>query len=318
MKKIRFGIIGIGTISHRFMKGLGYVKHASVVAVASRSMQRAQDYAKTYKIAYAYGSYEDMLQNEEVDAIYIATPNDTHYEYMMMALAHGKHVLCEKPFTVHTSQTQEVFAFAKEKKLLVMDAMKACFLPTTRQVKQWLEEGSIGRLRYIEAGYCHYAQDIPETHHIYDKQRGGGSFYDVGIYPLAFVNELQQSRIHHYTYEKSYDHEIDCFSQVLIHYEDGVVASVRSSIFADMDNTAILYGDKGTIRVPQFWKSERAFLQVHGESELMFEELHHASEFRYQIEHFVDLIMEHKTMSNVMNAQATLRNMQILEGVIFD
>lgn len=318
MKKITFGIVGIGKISHRFIKGLQYVEGAQVLAVASRSQERAWKYAEPYAIPYAYENYEEMLQNPEIDAVYIATPNDTHHEYMMKALSFGKHVICEKPFTVHTKEAQEVFEYAKAKGLLVMEAMKACFLPTTLMVKQWIQQHKIGQVRYIEAGYCSRAVNIPQTHHLFDKERGGGSFYDVGIYPLAFVNELQSARIINYTAKHVFDHGIDSFTQVLLQYEDGVIASVRSSIMADMDNTAVIYGDAGTIRIPQFWKSEKAYLHVYGQEEIIFDEVHHASEFRYQIQHFVDLIRNGKSESNIMSMQATVRNMQLLEDIIFD
>lgn len=314
---VTFGMVGLGNISHRFLRGLKFVKHAEVIAVASRSYARAKAYADSYAIPHAYGTYEEMLENQDIDAIYIATPNDLHEDYMMKALQYGKHVLCEKPFTVHTKQAQHVFDYAKAHDLIVMEAMKACFLPTTYKVKEWLAQGCIGKLRYMEAGYCYRCENIPQTHHLYAKQRGGGSFYDVGIYPLAFLNEIHQKPIQSYQSNHIYEQGIDVFTQVILQYEDHVLASIRSGIFADMENKAVFYGDKGSICIPQFWKSERAYLRVHGQDEVCFEELHDASEFRYQIQHFVSLIQQHQSESDIMSEKATINNMKLLEGVIF-
>lgn len=316
MNKIKFGILGLGNISHRFVKGLQFVDDAQILAVCNRSLQKAKEYASEYQIPYHYDSYEEMLANSEIDAIYIATPNDTHAMFMMQALQHHKHVLCEKPFTIHSEDAKEVFAYAKQQQLVVMEAMKACFLPTTRKVKDWIKEGAIGKVLYIEAGYASKTEGVPCTHHLYDKQRGGGSFYDIGIYPLAYVNEIHPANITNYVSQSVWEHGVDNFTQVLIHYNDGVLASIRSSISLDLQNEAVIYGDKGTIRVPQFWKSERAYLETANE-QIVFEDLHNKTEFRYQIQHFVQLLQTHQIESNIMSEEATIKNMELLEGVIF-
>lgn len=316
MKKIRFGMIGIGGISHRFVKGLKLVEDAQIVAVCSRTLEKAQTYAKEYDIPYSYDSYEEMLQNPEIDAVYIATPNDTHEAFMMSAIKFKKHVLCEKPFTIHPEATKAVFAYARQQEVLVMEAMKACFLPTTLKVKEWLQEDKIGKVKYIEAGYGSKTEGVSKTHHLYSKERGGGSFYDIGIYPLAFVNEIHPAKLRSYSSESVCEEGIDTFTQALLQFEDGVLASIRSSISIDLHNEAIIHGEKGMIRIPHFWKSESAYLETDKE-QITFEEVHDKSEFQYQIRHFVQLLQDGKLESNIMSEAATLRNMELLEGVIF-
>lgn len=314
MQKVKIGIIGIGKISHRFIKGLKCVEDAQLYGVSSRSIERTLAYAQEYSIEHIYASYEEMLEDVNIDAVYIATPNHLHFEHIMLCLKYKKHVICEKPFTVHVEEAKTAFAYAKEQQCLLMEAMKACFLPVTMQVKKWIEEGKIGTVRYMEAGYCSYTS-ASNDHPIYKQELGGGSFYDIGIYPLAYVNYLNDNKVidTKSMYNKEC-HNVDDVAVMLLHYANDVVGCVKSAISYDGRNDCMIYGTEGTIQIDNFWKSEKAVLTTKNE-QITFEEKHNQSEFQYQIRHFVGLIQARKLESPIMSAQATILNVQLLEGL---
>lgn len=309
---INFGIVGTANIAHRFIRGMQYVDNACVKMIASRSYEKAVAYVKDYPSIEAATSIEAMLGDENIDAIYIATPNHTHKYWIKEALNHGKHVLCEKPMVLHESDVHECFALAKQKGLLLMEAMKPCFLPTTQKAEEWLSK--IGKIKLIEANYCHDdVESFVGWHN--DLLCGGGAMYDIGVYPLAFVNHFVSSPIQSIQHVHRYlESGIDSMSCVLLQYEDGTLASIRCAIDMEEKNQAIIHGEKGTITIENFWKSDRADL-ISDEFDAIFGEPHNASEFQYQIASFVDSIGESE--NKIMNEKTSARNAYVLDEIFW-
>lgn len=302
---VRFGIIGCGKITERFLKGCALIEDVEVVAAGSRDLEKSRSYCEQHAIRQAYGSYEALCKDMTLDAVYIATPPFTHYTLSRMALENGKHVLCEKPFVADEAEVRELFALARDKGLLIMEAMKAVFTPTTRQVKSWLEDGKIGTLKYAEAGYC-YKSPFGYDHWVFDPRRMGGGMLDVGVYAIAYLNELI-SRDIQASVALSTQSITGCdeFMQILIKYANGVQASAKGAIGVNTKNTAYFYGTEGYIEVDEFWKSRKARLIRHdGTTEDYFDDF--PSEFRYQIEHFAQCIKKGTSESPVMSEEASL------------
>lgn len=316
MQCVKFGIIGPGTISHRFVKGLRHVPQAELIAVASRDQTKALRYADEYQIPFVFTSYEALFLSEQVDAVYIATPPHTHFDLVMEALKHHKHVICEKPFMLNAMQAKEAFAYAKEQGCVLMEAMKAVFLPVTRQVKHWLEEGVIGELKYMEASYSYLFPHEDMNHWVFNRAYSGGGMFDVGCYPLAYTMHLRSAKI----VETKAMHldgltGTDEITQLLLRYEDGVMASVRGGIGVDTRNDAMLYGTKGYIYIPDFWKAERAYLRIDGQEEI-YEEAHDKAEFRYEIAHFTDLIIHGEKTSTIWPAAKSIEMLKLMEASV--
>ena len=317
MKTIHFGIIGTGTITHRFIRGARKVENVNVYAVSSRSKEKAEAYCKAYPGMRAYGDYREMCKDPMVDAVYIATPNGTHFTYIMEALKHGLHVMCEKPMVLHEAEVAICFAKAKERGLLLMEAMKPCFLPTTRQAQAWIQEGRIGKLQAISAGYCynHVDQFLSGWHA--DKTKGGGALYDVGVYPLAFVNHMVQSEpIDAQLQQRVLPSGVDGMSTLQLAYANGVLAQLRCAVDMAAENQAILYGSEGNIIIPEFWKSEKAVLIRDGQEEEFFEP-HDQSEFKYQIQAFIEDIYTQRCEDEQMSEAATRRNARIIDAKVW-
>jgi len=301
---LRFGIIGCGKITERFLKGCALCEEVKVVAAASRDLDKAKSFCIQHEISLAYGSYEALCKDITVDAVYIATPPFAHYALCKMALENGKHVLCEKPFVSSEEEVGELFALARSKGLLIMEAMKAVFTPTTDQVKTWLSDGKIGTLKYAEAGYC-YKSPFGYEHWVFDPQRMGGGMLDVGVYAIAYLNGLISHEIEE-SVALSTKSVTGCdeFMQILIKYANGVQASVRGAISVNTKNTAYFYGTEGYIEVDDFWKSKKAkCIRYDGTSEDFFDDF--PSEFKFQIEHFADCIKKGTSESPVMSESAS-------------
>lgn len=313
MKKIRFAILGPGNISHRVIKGMHKVEEVEVYAVSSRNLSRARKFADQYQIDHVYGSYEECLQDTNVDAVYIATPTHTHFDLVMLSLRYNKHVICEKPFMVHSEQVRTAFAYAKAHHLMLMEAYKTNFLPVSQQVKKWMISGKIGDVKYMEGSYCYKLDIEDKTHWAYQKEYGGGGLYDVGIYPLGYLNYLANAPvIDHKAMSIMNECGVDDFTQVLLQYENGIVASIRGGIGFPTKNIAYIYGTLGHIEVADFWKCEKAYLHI-GDQIECFEEKHDKSEFRYEIQSFVHDILTNKIEDEIMSEEASFQNLKIME-----
>ncbi|MEG0169349.1 Gfo/Idh/MocA family protein [Anaerorhabdus sp.] len=308
---IRFGILGPGKISHRFILGMKDVAGAKIIAVASRNEERAKSVAQQYQFEKYYTSYVDLLKDDEIDAVYIATPPHTHDELIRLSLSHGKHVLCEKPLMGSSEKAKQCFEFAKEKGRLLMEANKAPFTPIFKQAKQWIEEGCIGKVQYIDASYS-YRQLFEEGHWVYWKNEAGGGMYDVGVYPLGFVTCLMNSPV---IEEKrmALDHNglCDGFEQILLRYKNGVIASIRGGIDVQTENKIMIYGEEGYIESMHFWKSHD--IKVVKGNEVIEKHFDFNSEFTFEIQHFVDCIVAGLQESPVLSMEKSVEIIQIIE-----
>ena len=181
-KKIKWGIIGLGKIAHKFAQDLLLVPESELEVVASRSLTKAKAFATKYNANNCYGSYEELLQDSAADIVYIATPNNTHESITIAALEHKKAVLCEKPFAINKSQVLQMIRASKKNGVFLMEAMWSRFIPAIRNIKNAVERGELGEIKYINADFSFNVD--PSIQRVYDKKLGGGSLLDIGIYPI--------------------------------------------------------------------------------------------------------------------------------------
>lgn len=307
---IQFGIVGAGNIAQRFMKGINQSEQASVVAIFARNRAKGEAFGEKFKIDVIYDDYQAMLSDERIQAVYIAQPNFMHFESIMEALRAGKHVLCEKPSFIHEEECVQAFALAKSKNLMLMEAMKVCFLPTTQQVKRWIERGDIGKVKSATANFCRSSY-IPQSHPIYDASKGGGALFDVGCYGLAFFNYLfgQPTTVNSAFSELTCG--VDETATLTLKYDKDVLATLYASFAVTMANDAIIYGEYGKIRIHEFWKSHRAELVTQNGTTDFFE-VDQPSEFVYQIDHFCECIKSEMSESSIMSESVTKANLKII------
>lgn len=313
MKNI--GIIGLGGIAHRVAKGVKYAKNARLYAVASRNIEKAKDFHMQYESDVYYGDYEALLQDPQVDLVYICTPNHVHAQHIKMCLKYHKHVLCEKPLVSNMKQLEEVFSCAKAAGCFLMEAEKTLFTPLNQKIRSMIQDGVIGELNYIEGSYS-YRWDheaMGDTHWCLSKEDGGSS-YDVGVYPICYANYFAGSALCEIqTMKKTVDEGYDVFAQALLRYENGIVASVRSGWEINMVNKGYLYGDKGVIITENFWKNTEAVFVKDGKETKITAKMY--SDFTGEIEHAVDCIEEGLLESPVMSRYASEEIMKVLEEI---
>ena len=153
MEKIKWGILGTGNIANSFAEDFKFTKHGIITSVASRSHEKATAFAQKYHIQRAYGTYEDLFNDANVDVVYVATPHNAHFQNSFDALTSGKAVLCEKPITVNTDECRQLIQLAKNSGNYLMEAMWTYFLPSIIKVQKWIEDGKIGKVKYIRADF---------------------------------------------------------------------------------------------------------------------------------------------------------------------
>jgi len=186
MKTIKWGILGLGKIAHSFAKDLLTVPGNQLTAVASRTLEKAEDFKAEFNAVKAYGSYEALAVDPEVDVIYIATPHVRHCEDSILCMQNGKAVLCEKPFAMNASEVERMIASSKAHNVLLMEALWTRIMPHFNFALEEIATGKYGKIEKITSDFCFDAEFNPQGR-LWDKQLGGGALLDVGIYPIFCV-----------------------------------------------------------------------------------------------------------------------------------
>ena len=226
MRKVKWGVLGTADIARgQTIPGMQQAEHCELYAIAGRKLEKAQSYQQQFGFRKAYGSYDELLADPEVEAVYIPLPNDLHCEWSIRALKAKKHVLCEKPLAVSEAQVQEMFRAAEENGVLLMEAFAYLHSPFVKAVKAELDAGVIGEIRYFESAFITGRR--PDTDIRLRKETYGGAFYDLGCYPLSMAmwmlgKEPDEVRAIAQFSEK----QIDLFTSALLLYQNGMVANI--------------------------------------------------------------------------------------------
>ncbi|MCB9781630.1 MAG: Gfo/Idh/MocA family oxidoreductase [Candidatus Omnitrophica bacterium] len=268
VKTIRWGILSTGDIAGAFARDLKLLPDAELVAVGSRTQQRAEAFGQDHGIPHRHGSYEALAQDPDVDVIYVATPHSFHAENTILCLNSGKAVLCEKAFALNSSQAKEMIDLAREKKLFLMEAMVTRHFPVIKQVRQWVEEGRIGEVRMVQATRCADGVYPPEGRHM-NLNIGGGSLLDVGIYVLSFCSMFFEEPPFRVQGSAHFEETgADGQGSIVLQYPNGALGSLCYALKTKGEDSAHVYGSHGRIHVhTPFWAATQATLIVPGEED---------------------------------------------------
>lgn len=243
----RIGIIGAGWIAHKMSLGIAPLKDIEIYAIASRSIEKAKEFATGHNIPAAYGSYEEMLDDPEVDLVYIATPHSHHFAHAMLALEHGKPVLVEKAFTANAKQAEILIETARSKGLFITEAIWTRYMPLSHKIREIMESGIIGDPRIITATLC-YMMEHKER--IVRPDLCGGALLDLGVYALNFARMYFGTDI---VKTVSNCHlgptGMDMHESISLSYADGRMANLQSGALCLNDRQGIISGTEGYIRV---------------------------------------------------------------------
>lgn len=245
---MKVGILGAGHIAVAMAQALhGLEPEVEAYGVASRSLEKAKDFAREHNISKWYGSYQELAEDDAVDLIYIATPHSHHYEHARLCLERGKAVLCEKAFTQNTTQARELIRLAQEKKLLLTEAIWTRYMPSRYLLQEVLEQEIIGRVTSLQAnlGYPMRGKE-----RLVRPELAGGALLDVGVYPLNFAAMVLGTQIERIegTCTKL-ETGVDSHESMTLVYQDGRVASLFSSMLAATDRSGVVFGEEGYIQV---------------------------------------------------------------------
>ena len=311
MKMVRYGVLSTASTLKRFVGAMNETGSGQVLAVASRSAEKAAQAAEELGIPKSCGDCHEILSDPEIDAVYIPVINSLHYPCAKEALLAGKHVILEKPFVLCSEQAKELFALAAENNLFLTEAIKTPFLPVYAYVKELIEKRDLGALRYME-----FHQSYVGGSYIagWNKQRefGGG---------VLIANEAYFFRMAEYfggpviscqgtaAFGESGTEETISLS---VKTESGSLASLGVSVNVLFDNELRLHLDRGRIIIPDYWKADRAFLYENG---VLTEEKSFPAEyeFRYELSHYNDCILNGRLFSPVNSPERTIRYIQLCE-----
>ena len=265
--RIRWGILGLGSIARKFAEGLQALPDAALVAVGSRSKEKAETFGQEFGAARCYGSYVALADDPDVDVVYVATPHPMHAPDSILCLKAGKAVLCEKPFTVNRGEAEEVVAVAREEKRFLMEAMWTRFLPIVVQTRQWIKEGRIGEPRMVQADFG-FRTSVAEEGRLFNPRFAGGGLLDVGVYPISFAAMVfgeSPSRIA--SLADIGETKVDEQAAMVLGYSGGRLAVLSSAIRTETPQEALIMGTEGMIRIHSpFWGGSRATLTVNGKA----------------------------------------------------
>ncbi|WIA99076.1 Gfo/Idh/MocA family protein [Curtobacterium sp. MCBA15_012] len=248
---VRWGVIGTGGVAHSFVADCT-AAGITFVAVGSRSQERSDAFAAEHGIPHAHGSYEALVADDEVDAVYVATPHSRHAEDALLAIGAGKHVLVEKAFTITAAEARRVVDAARRADVAVMEAMWTRFLPQSRMIRQVLAEGRIGRPRVVEATH-HQALPSDPAHRLNDPALGGGAMLDLGVYPISFAVDVLGVPTAVSASGTLSEQGVDTQMGVVLTHEGGAQSVLHFALDVRSPNTASVIGEDGRIDVDATW-----------------------------------------------------------------
>lgn len=313
-KVIRWGILGCGKIAHKFAQDLLTIPSARVEAVASRSTAKSSSFAELYKANTAYNSYEDLCLDPSIDVVYVATPHAFHFEHTMLCLQHSKGVLCEKPFALNAREVQQMIALAKEKNVFLMEAMWTLFLPHFQYVLNLIASKELGDITHLKADFG-YPFDFDPNSRIYNRNLGGGSLLDIGIYPvMAALNMLGiPDEIEASAQMSSTDVDESC--SMKFQYKNGVSAILFSSVVENTNTEALVTFEKGTVKIHSRFHQPSRVTITSGKEVIEKEFEVPTNGYNFEAEHVSQLLLDGLTESPVMTFERSLQLIQTLDDI---
>lgn len=316
MRTIKWGIIGAGRIASTFATALNAMDNVELTAIASRNMKKAEEFARQFSIKKAYGSYEALAKDPEIDVVYIATPHTEHKDNSALCIRNRKAVLCEKPFTINSKEAEYLISLAKEKNVFLMEAMWTKFLPVNAIVKTWIADKKIGEVRHIRASFGFYSEFDPNSR-LYNPNTAGGSLLDVGVYPITYViyllDKLPEQVVSSAVIGRN---NVDEQNVISLRFDGGILADISSAISVDTGGDAVIIGDQGKIVVPEFWKAEKAErYNAQGQLVETYELSHPINGYEYEAEEVNRCLREGRIESSRHPLQGTLDIMKVMDQI---
>ncbi|EMF0091088.1 Gfo/Idh/MocA family oxidoreductase [Enterococcus hirae] len=289
MKKYQWGIIGLGNIAHEFAEHFDQ-ETSELAAVASRTIDKAEAFAQRYHIPKAYGSYQEMLNDQEIDIIYIAVPNRQHSQHIMEALAANKHVLCEKAITMNKKELTEAMKLAEEKNLVLAEAMTIFNMPLYQQLRSLIDTNKLGALKMIQAPFGSYKDPDP-TNRFFNPELAGGALLDIGTYAVSFARFFLSSQPEVIASTMvPFETGVDEQSVTILRNKENELATISLTFQAKMPKVGIVAFEEGYITITDYPRADRAQIIFNDGTKEWIESGSTAQAMNYEIENMVKTI----------------------------
>ena len=307
---LRYGILSTSSIAPRFIAAVRAVGAGEVVALSSRTLEKAKEKATLWDIPKAYGSHEELLADEDVNIVYISSVNAQHYPMAKAAILAGKHVVCEKPCTTSAANTRELFALAREKGVFLMEAEKMLFLSAILELKKRIDSGALGEIRMAELSHSFSAG---YNTWLFDPAAGGGTLLSSGIYAVQLLQWLFGTMKSIGGVRSVTESGGEWQYALTGEMENGVLFTIKNSTQVKLDNTTRFYGTKGIAEIPEYWKARKAVFHIDGKTETAEFPCEH--ELSYEAAHIADCFAKGLLTSPVVTEEISVSGIAALEQV---
>jgi predicted dehydrogenase len=310
---VRWGILGPGRIAHAFAAGLHEAAGAALAAVGSRDLARAQAFAAEFGAARAYGSYEALANDPQVDAIYIGTPHAGHEAHTILCLQAGKHVLCEKPLALNAGQATRMIATARTRGLILMEAVWTRFLPAITRIRELVATDTIGDIRMVQADFGFRAGYDPASR-LFAPELGGGALLDIGIYPLNLAYMFCGAPTEIHTTANLGATGVDEEAAILLRHAAGEISVLSCAFTVDTPREAHILGTGGRINIClPWWGARRFVLHRKGGRPEEIEYVNRGRGYTYEAEAFMEMIRSGERESDIMPLDESLAILKTMD-----
>jgi predicted dehydrogenase len=315
-KTINWALAGTGGITNSFLAGLRAAEGGCAKAVVSRTKENAGKFAAKYGIEKAFDSFDKMLEDPSIDAVYIGTPHTAHRDMAVKALKAKKAVLCEKPTAINAGELKDMIGAARDNKTFFMEAMWVRFTPPLCKVREWLGQGLIGEVKMMQANFGFSTQLNPQGR-LFNLELGGGALLDAGIYPLSLASMVFGGKKPEKISSQAYFGEtgVDEEASAVLSYGGPHIAYAASAIRTAMVNDGWIYGTQGKIHLPGFVFSHKAVLMLDGRYDYNYEPDYYSNGYNYEANAAMDCIREGKTESEVIPWAESLVLMETMDEI---
>ncbi len=314
-QKIRWGILGTGWIAEKMAVALSTVNDAALVAIGSRSSAKAREFARRYHIESAYGSYEDLAADPAIDVVYIATPHPYHCANTLLCVRNGKAVLCEKPFAMNETEVRQMISTAREHGVFLMEAFWTRFLSSVGKTLDLVASGALGRVRYIQSDFGVFRPFDP-YHRAFNKELGGGSLLDIGIYPVFLTLLLWGEPDQIVCVPHIGSTGVDESLALTFKYNDGRIANLFSSFIVDSTVETHICGTEGRLKLNRMWFCPVPIVLTRGDSPpetMTFDYV--GNGYNYEAEEVVRCLGAGKTESDILPLDFSIRLITLLDRI---
>ncbi|MDU7953837.1 MAG: Gfo/Idh/MocA family oxidoreductase [Clostridium perfringens] len=257
MKKLKWGILGPGSIARDFAQALNRV-NGEVYAVASRNKERAEKFARENNVKKAYGSYDEIIKDKDIDVVYIATPHSNHYEYIIKSLNNNKHVLCEKAITVNERELEEALKIAREKNLVLEEAMTLFHMPLYEKVIKKINKEDLGKVNMVQVSFGSF-KEYDENNRFFNLDLAGGALLDIGTYAVSFARYFLSSMPEEIlSTVKKAKTGVDEKSGIILKTREDEIATISLAFRSKMPKRGIVSCDNGFITIDNFPRANKA------------------------------------------------------------